>query len=91
MGPRSCPLTPGELRETPTLERGSQQARDQVPTPAWGRAITDHTASRCPEDYSPAEEALREPALQGGSTPSKAPPPPGARNQHLPGDAVPSH
>lgn len=68
VGPRSCPLTPGELRETPTLEKGSQQARDQVPTPAWGQAITDRTASRCPEDYSPAEEALsarcREAALR---------------------------
>lgn len=37
-GPKSCPLTPGEVRRTSTLERGSQWARNQVPTPAWGQA-----------------------------------------------------
>lgn len=90
-GPRSCPLTPGELRETPTLERGSQRARDQVPTPAWGQAITDRAASCCPEDHSLAEEALRERTLQGGGTLCTALPSPWAQNQHLPGDTVPSH
>ena len=37
-GPKSCALTPGVLRRTSTPERGSQRARNQVPTPAWGQA-----------------------------------------------------
>lgn len=89
-GPKSCPLTPGEVRRTSTLERGSQWARNQVPTPAWGQAR--HQLRCRPSRTAQRPAALRTTAWQRRrSVHGSAAPRPGVWNQHPPGDAVHSH
>lgn len=89
-GPKSCPLTPGEVRRTSTLERGSQWARNQVPTPAWGQAR--HQLRCRPSRTAQHPAAVRTTAWQRRrSVHGSAARPPGVWNQHPPGDAVHSH